>query len=99
MPGFASVRQARRCGRPSTTTRQSKQTPIPQKIPRGAPDFAVRRSVLMPAASNAAAIVSPGKAWIGRESSVKVKELAADDAPLHAVGNSIRCHGTLCQVS
>lgn len=34
--------QARVFGLPSTTTKQSKQTPIPQKTPRGSPKVVVR---------------------------------------------------------
>ena len=36
MPSVTKVTHARRLGSPSMTTRQSKQTPIPQKTPRGA---------------------------------------------------------------
>ena len=38
MPSATLVRQARWLGRPSTVTRQSKQTPMPQNGPRGAPE-------------------------------------------------------------
>jgi hypothetical protein len=40
------------------------QTPMAQKIPRGAPRWAVRRAVRRPAASSAVATVSPGYASI-----------------------------------
>ena len=54
MSAVAVTRQARSLGRPSTTTRQSKQTPIPQKIPRGRPLKRVLRHERIPAAINAA---------------------------------------------
>jgi hypothetical protein len=67
MPAATSVRQARWLGRPSTVTRQSKQTPMPQNGPRGAPERACRSDTISAAAS-AAAIVSPGSASISRPS-------------------------------
>jgi hypothetical protein len=42
MPGSAGVMQARRFGVPSTVTRQSWQTPMPQKMPRSAPPLRCR---------------------------------------------------------
>lgn len=42
-------------------TRQSKQMPIMQKGPRGEPETAVVRRVVMPAAIKAAATLSPGR--------------------------------------
>ena len=67
MPDSTLVRQARWLGRPSTVTRQSKQTPMPQKGPRGAPERA-SRTATMPDAASAAAIVSPWIASISRPS-------------------------------
>ena len=67
MPAWALVRQARWLGRPSTVTRQSKQTPMPQNGPRGAPERAWRTAT-MSAAASAAAMVSPGSASISRPS-------------------------------
>ena len=65
MSGATFVMHARWFARPSIRTRQSKQIPIPQKIPRGSPWSSVR-SVRMPAAVSAAATVSPSKAATGR---------------------------------
>ena len=55
MPSATLVMQARWPMRPSTVTTQSKQAPMPQCSPRGAP-LAVRRNATMPAADSAAAI-------------------------------------------
>ncbi len=66
-PGSTLVRQARWLGRPFTVTRQSKQTPMPQKGPRGAPER-VRRTATMSAAASAAAMVSPVSASISAPS-------------------------------
>ncbi len=49
---------------PSTSMRHSKQTPIMQYGARGLPDSGAERKRLMPAASRAAAIVSPSRASI-----------------------------------
>ena len=49
MPSVTLVMQARWPMRPSTVTTQSKQAPMPQYRPRGAP-VAVRRNATMPAA-------------------------------------------------
>ena len=46
MPASTLVRQARWLGRPSTVTRQSKQTPMPQNGPRGAPERACRTATM-----------------------------------------------------
>ena len=46
MPAATLVRQARWLGRPSTVTRQSKQTPMPQNGPRGAPERAWRTATM-----------------------------------------------------
>src|SRR5215472_17620642 len=54
-------------GTPSTIMRQSKQTPMPQKIPRGSPP-AVRRVAISPRASSTAATVSPSNASTGSPS-------------------------------
>src|SRR5262249_29307247 len=62
------VMHARVFGTPSTTIRQSKQTPIPQKIPRGSPPTVLRVSV-WPRASSTAATVSPSNASTGSPSS------------------------------
>src|SRR5262245_7404448 len=59
---------ARVFGTPSTTIRQSKQTPMPQKIPRGSPPT-VRRVSIWPRASSTAATVSPSNAPTGSPSS------------------------------
>ena len=42
IPSATDVMHARVFGTPSTTTRQSKHTPMPQKTPRGAPSTVVR---------------------------------------------------------
>src|SRR4051812_5172200 len=60
--------QARVFGTPSITIRQSQQTPIPQKIPRGSPP-AVRRVAISPRARSTAATVSPSHASTGSPSS------------------------------
>jgi hypothetical protein len=57
-PSRALLRQARTSRTPLTVTRQSKQTPMPQKTPRGAPDGA-RRHDRSPAARSRPAIVCP----------------------------------------
>ena len=57
---------------PSTIATQSKQAPIMHHGPRGAPDIAVRRVTLMPAASNADATLSPSRARTVRPSNVIV---------------------------
>src|SRR5215471_17946659 len=59
---------ARVFGTPSTTIRQSKQTPMPQKTPRGSPST-VRRVSITPRASSTAATVSPSNASTGSPSS------------------------------
>jgi hypothetical protein len=59
MPGRAGVTQSRWPVAPSTVARQSKQAPIPQKIPRGAPPRRVVRQDRMPACHSAAATVCP----------------------------------------
>ena len=46
MPAATLVRQARWLGRPSTVTRQSKHTPMPQNGPRGAPERAWRTATM-----------------------------------------------------
>lgn len=53
--------QARVLGMLLMTTRQSKQTPIPQNIPRGSPSWVVRIADKFSAAKSAAT-VSPSKA-------------------------------------
>src|SRR5215831_3604466 len=58
---------ARVLGTPSMIIRQSKQTPMPQKIPRGSPP-AVRRVAISPRASSTAATVSPSNASTGSPS-------------------------------
>src|SRR5437867_8905200 len=58
---------ARVFGTPSTTTRQSKQTPIPQKTPRGSPPTVVRVA-MCPSASSTVATVSPSYASTRRPS-------------------------------
>ena len=58
MPSATLVMQARWPMRPSTVTTQSKQAPMPQCRPRGAP-LAVRRNATMPAADSAAAMSRP----------------------------------------
>ena len=68
--GRTLVRQARWLGRPSTVTRHSKQTPMPQNGPRGAPERAWRTATTSDAAS-AAAMVSPSSASISRPSKRK----------------------------
>src|SRR5262249_44089729 len=60
MPAPAGTRQVRTFASPSTTIRQSWQTPIAQNTPRGAPRWAVRRATRRSAASRAVAMVSPG---------------------------------------
>ena len=67
MPSATLVRQARWLGRPSTVTRQSKQAPMPQNGPRGAPERAWRTDT-MSAAARAAAMVSPVSASISAPS-------------------------------
>ena len=71
MPSATLVMQARWPMRPSTVTTQSKQAPMPQCSPRGAP-LAVRRNATMPAADSAAAMVSPSSAAIGLPSNAKL---------------------------
>ena len=63
------VMQARWFGRPSISTRQSWQTPMPQNRPRATPPRVVRNAVT-PLAANAAATVSPRRASMGRPSKV-----------------------------
>ena len=58
MPSRTQVTQARVFGSSSTTTRQSKHTPIPQNTPRGAPPTVVRVA-MCPSASRTVATVSP----------------------------------------
>ena len=70
MPAATLVRQARWLGRPSTVTRQSKHTPMPQNGPRGAPERAWRTATMSDAAS-AAAMVSPSSASISRPSKLR----------------------------
>ena len=58
MPSRTQVTQARVFGSSSTTTRQSKHTPMPQNTPRGAPPTVVRVA-MWPSASRTVATVSP----------------------------------------
>ena len=58
--------QARWFGRPSISTRQSWQTPMPQNRPRGRPLTLVVRQERIPVACRAAPIVWPGSTGIGR---------------------------------
>ena len=60
MPSRAQVTHARVFGTPSTTTRQSKHTPMPHKTPRGAPP-AVVRVARWPSARSTVAAVSPSR--------------------------------------
>src|SRR6185437_9426415 len=64
MPSRTGVRQACRLATPSIMTRQSKHTPIWQYGPRGAPDTALKRQAAWPAASSAAATLSPPRAGV-----------------------------------
>jgi hypothetical protein len=48
--------------RPSTSARQSKQAPIMQNGPRGAPDTGVARVVVTPTASSATETLSAARA-------------------------------------
>ena len=72
MPSVTGTRQPWRLGRPSIVTRQSKQTPIPQKNPLGALSWAVVRSTASPADHNAAATLWPGLARNWRPSNSKL---------------------------
>ena len=63
------VMQARWFARPSTSTRQSWQTPMPQNRPRGL-SKPVLRNVVTPLAARTAATVSPRRATNGRPSRV-----------------------------
>lgn len=69
--------QVRTPRRSSTIATQSKQAPIMHQGPRGAPDTAVHRVALIPAASKAEATLSPGHAGIGAPSNKKVVVPAA----------------------
>ena len=69
------VMQARWLSRPSTLTRHSLQTPMPQNNPRRSPR-AVSRSCVTPAAHSAAASVSPIRAATGRPSTSRVTSTA-----------------------
>src|SRR5215470_6938914 len=68
------VMQACRLALPSTVTRQSKQTPMRQYGPRGAPETAVVRQATCPEASIAAATVSPCRAGVAVPSIKIVRE-------------------------
>ena len=63
--GRAGTWQAGWSGSPSMVTKQSKQAPIPQNSPRGAPAPRVTRQDRTPAAHSAAATVWPGTAVTG----------------------------------
>ena len=73
MPSRTGTRQPCRLPTPSTVTRQSKHTPIMQYGARGAPETGVVRQWSMPAASMAAATVSPMRARIALPSTVRVE--------------------------
>src|SRR5262249_12536639 len=62
IPSRTGVVHARTLGRPSTATRQSWQTPMPQKYPRGSPVRCVHRVSRRPEARSAAAMLSPSQA-------------------------------------
>src|SRR6516165_2130542 len=64
IPSCTVVMQACRLASPSIFTRQSKQTPMRQYGPRGAPETAVVRQATCPEASIAAATVSPCRASV-----------------------------------
>ena len=70
MPGCTTTWQPWRLPTPSTVTRHSKHTPIMQYGPRGAPLTGVLRQLARPAASSAAATVSPARACAGAPSIV-----------------------------
>jgi hypothetical protein len=61
---------ARTSGRPFTTMRQSKHTPIPQKMPRGRPLRRVVRQDVWPSSWSTAATVWPLRAVTGLPSTV-----------------------------
>lgn len=69
-PGVMARWQARMSGVPLTTTRQSKQAPMPQKTPRGRLWMRVVRQVSRPAARRTAATVWPARAGTGWPSTV-----------------------------
>src|SRR5215470_13616709 len=64
IPSRTIVMQAWRLASPSIFTRQSKQTPMRQYGPRGAPETAVVRQAICPELSIAAATVSPCRAGV-----------------------------------
>src|SRR5262249_21647542 len=64
IPSRTDVMQPCRLALPSMVTRQSKQTPMRQYGPRGAPETAVVRQATCPEASIAAATVSPCRASV-----------------------------------
>src|SRR5215471_10066291 len=74
IPSRTDVMQPCRLALPSMVTRQSKQTPMRQYGPRGAPETAVVRQATCPEASIAAATVSPCRAGLAMPSIKIVRE-------------------------
>src|ERR687897_3772606 len=72
MPASAVTMHARRFGRPSTTTRQSKQIPIPQKSPRGLASCLVVLHDRTPSATSAAPMLWPAANGTARPSKSNV---------------------------
>src|SRR5262249_49186483 len=82
MPSRTAIRHACRLPTPSMVTRHSKQTPIMQYGARFAPDTGVVRQYARPAASSAAATVSPSSAVMRAPLSVKAIVLPAASGSL-----------------